>query len=148
MVWNVCYKCLPNVEDYHLSIYSTRSEGLRNIPYWNSGLNCLVTITDSLFSLVFLYFITFSECWLLDSYISWAFDFWHVFFQGHPTTVFWEISVRSPLECLKISRAQEQLKISKLFVGLRVSGFVWLVHLRISDFLVISRFWFRHLEIS
>ena len=35
-----------------------------------------------------------------------------------------------------------------LFVGLRVSGFVWFVHLRISDFVVISRFWFRHLEIS
>ena len=27
-----------------------------------------------------------------------------------------------------------------LFVGLRVSGFVWFVHLRISDFVVISRF--------
>ena len=26
-----------------------------------------------------------------------------------------------------------------LFVGLRVSGFVWFVHLRISDFVVISR---------
>ena len=35
-----------------------------------------------------------------------------------------------------------------LFVGLRVSGFMWFVHLRISDFVIISRFWFRHLEIS
>ena len=48
-----------------------------------------------------------------------------------------------------------------LFVGLRVSGFVWFVHLRISDFVVISRsprnfvafvvifrIWFRRLEIS
>ena len=39
------------------------------------------------------------------------------FYQGHPTTVFWEISVRSPLEWLKFSRAQEQLKISKMFRG-------------------------------
>ena len=31
--------------------------------------------------------------------------------QGHPTTVFGEISVRSPLEWLKFSGAQEQLKI-------------------------------------
>ena len=30
-------------------------------------------------------------------------------------TVFWEISVRSPLGWLKFSRAQEQLKISKMF---------------------------------
>ena len=37
--------------------------------------------------------------------------------QGHPTTVFWEISVRSPLEWLKFSGAQEQLKISKMFCG-------------------------------
>ena len=37
--------------------------------------------------------------------------------QGHPTTVFGEISVRSPLEWLKFSRAQEQLKISKMFRG-------------------------------
>ena len=37
--------------------------------------------------------------------------------QGHPTTVFWEISVRSPLEWLKFSGAQEQLKISKMFRG-------------------------------
>ena len=37
--------------------------------------------------------------------------------QGHPTTVFWEISVRSPLEWLKFSRAQEKLKISKMFRG-------------------------------
>ena len=34
--------------------------------------------------------------------------------QGHQTTVFWEISVRSPLEWLKYLRAQEQLKISKM----------------------------------
>jgi len=27
----------------------------------------------------------------------------------------------------------------RLFVGLRVSGLVWFVHLRISDFVVISR---------
>ena len=38
-------------------------------------------------------------------------------YQGHPTIVFWEISVRSPLEWLKFSRAQEQLKISKMFRG-------------------------------
>ena len=38
-------------------------------------------------------------------------------FQGHPTTVFGEISVRSPLEWLKFSGAQEQLKISKMFRG-------------------------------
>ena len=37
--------------------------------------------------------------------------------QGHPTTVFWEISVRSPVERLKFSRAQKQLKISKIFRG-------------------------------
>ena len=37
--------------------------------------------------------------------------------QGHSTTVFWKISVRSPLEWLKFSRAQEQLKISKMFRG-------------------------------
>ena len=37
--------------------------------------------------------------------------------QGHPTTVFGEISVRSPLEWLKFSGAQEQLKISKMFRG-------------------------------
>ena len=37
--------------------------------------------------------------------------------QGHLTTVFWEISVRSPLERLKFSRAQKQLKISKMFRG-------------------------------
>ena len=37
--------------------------------------------------------------------------------QGHPTTVFGEISVRSPLEWLKFSGAQEQLKISKMFHG-------------------------------
>ena len=38
-------------------------------------------------------------------------------YQGHPTTVFGEISVRSPLEWLKFSGAQEQLKISKMFRG-------------------------------
>ena len=37
--------------------------------------------------------------------------------QGHPMTVFGEISVRSPLERLKFSGAQEQLKISKMFRG-------------------------------
>ena len=37
--------------------------------------------------------------------------------QGHPTTVFGEISVRSPLEWLEFSGAQEQLKISKMFLG-------------------------------
>ena len=37
--------------------------------------------------------------------------------QGHPTTVFGEISVRSPVEWLKFSGAQEQLKISKMFRG-------------------------------
>ena len=73
--------------------------------------------------------------------------------QGHPTTVFWEISVRSPLEWLKFSRAQEQLKISKIFRG------DWLLGSEFRDlcglftyefriFVVISRFWFRHLEIS
>ena len=65
--------------------------------------------------------------------------------EGHPTIVLWEISVRSPLECLKFSRAQEQLKISKMFRGVCLlgsefrSGFVWFAHLRISDFVVISR---------
>ena len=45
--------------------------------------------------------------------------------QGHPTTVYWEISVRNPLECLKFSRAQEQRKTSKNFCGdcLLGSGF-------------------------
>ena len=38
-------------------------------------------------------------------------------YQGHPTTVFGEISVRSPLEWLEFSGAQEQLKISKMFHG-------------------------------
>ena len=36
---------------------------------------------------------------------------------GHPTTVFGEISARSPLEWLKFLGAQEQLKISKTFRG-------------------------------
>ena len=52
--------------------------------------------------------------------------------RGHPTTVFWEISVRSSLECQKFSRAQEQLKISKMFCGgcllgseFRVCVFSW-----------------------
>ena len=41
----------------------------------------------------------------------------HFILQGHPTTVFGEISVRSPLEWLEFSGAQEQLKISKMFRG-------------------------------
>ena len=37
--------------------------------------------------------------------------------QGHPAIVFGEISVRTPLEWLKFSGAQEKLKISKMFRG-------------------------------
>ena len=50
---------------------------------------------------------------IIDGYTIWYYST----YQGHPTTVFGEISVRSPLEWLKFSGAQEQLKISKMFRG-------------------------------
>ena len=45
-------------------------------------LNWFGAVTYSLFSLVFLYFMTFPLCWLLDRLCVHflAFDFWHVFF--------------------------------------------------------------------
>ena len=72
---------------------------------------------------------------------------------GAPNDRFLGNICSEPSRLAKIFESPRTAKIFEnvswgLFVGLRVSGFVWFVHLRISDFVVISKFWFRHLEIS
>ena len=69
---------------------------------------------NSLSSIVFVVKAINQDCSSVEGYKRNDNQPWY---QGHPTIVFWEISVRSPLEWLKFSRAQEQLKISKMFRG-------------------------------
>ena len=68
-----------------------------------------------------------------------------VLLSGAPNDRFLGNICSEPSRLAKIFESPRTAKIFEnvswgLFVGLRVSGFVWFVHLRISDFVVISKF--------
>ena len=74
----------PNVEDYHLCIYSNsgRLEKHSVLKFICFKLLGHCNIFTFLLSFFFLYFMTFSVCWLLDRSClhSLAFGFWHLLF--------------------------------------------------------------------
>ena len=125
----------PKVYIKYLRVLIDQNLSLKYIPHWFYCYKKLVKMwygtaitrrasftqlfvvgseANSLSSIVFVVRAINQDCSSVEGYKRNDNQPWY---QGHPTIVFWEISVRSPLEWLKFSRAQEQLKISKMFRG-------------------------------